>query len=79
MEEKNNKKIYILVEHKKTLWTALIVLLGGIAGLLLSFNNFSINIFGITKIILLGLSFIFLYFIFDGILQINKELSKFFK
>jgi len=77
MDDKD--KIYILVEHKKTLWTALIILLGGIGGLLLSLSSFSIDTPSIIKVILLILSFIFLYFLFEGILQINNELNKFFK
>jgi len=78
MSDKNDI-IYILVEHKKTLWTALIVLIGGIATLLLSFASFSFNTSSIIKFILLILGFIFLYFLFEGILQVNKELAKYFK
>ena len=79
MDKNFDNKIYNLVEHRKTLWTALIVLTGGLAGLILSMSEFSFNAFGVIKLILLMIGFAFLYVLFIGVLQIGSELSKLLK
>lgn len=75
MGRKINNKIYTVFEHRKTLWTAFIVLLGGIAGLILSIGELIFSFQLITKFALLLIGLILLYFVFDGISDANKAIS----
>lgn len=79
MTYKFDNRIYVLVEHRKTLWAALIVLLGGIAGLILSIDELILNYQIVSKLILLLISLVLLYFVFNGISDTNKAIAYCFK
>lgn len=70
------KKIDNLIEIRKTLWTILIVLNGGLAGLLASFSSFDININSIIKLFLLIIGGIFDYFFLMSLFDTNTDLNK---
>ena len=54
MDKKQEKLIDSLIEQKKTLWAAMIVLTGGLAGLLLSLTFPLITLINLPKLFLLN-------------------------
>jgi hypothetical protein len=67
-----------LMDVRKNLWTAIIVLTGGLSGLLLTVNNFSLNYITITKIVLLILGALTNYFFLKNLSACNSDLTKLF-
>jgi hypothetical protein len=63
------QKITNLIENKKILWTAIIVLTGGIASLI-------INLDSLIKIILVLIGFIGDYVLINSVIQINQQIDK---
>lgn len=68
------KKIDNCFEIRKNLWTTLIVLNGGIAGLILSMSSLLLNTFGLIKIALLIIGIIIDYFLFQATSWNNEKL-----
>ena len=64
------------IEIRKNLWTALIVLTGGLAGLLLNMYNVKLNIEGIIKVGLFISGFVFDYLIFIMLGEVNTEIKE---
>ena len=59
--KKQEKLIDSLIEQKKTLWAAMIVLSGGLAGLILSLTFPLISLVNLSKLFLLIIGFYFDY------------------
>lgn len=72
------KKIDNIIEVRKTLWTSVIVLNSGIATLLLTMDDFSINNKTVMKVILLFIGFGLDYLFFNSITVANNDVSKLF-
>ena len=73
-----NKKIDNYFEIRKSLWTAIIVLTGGITGLLLSISVFSITIPNIIKLSVIFLGGVLDYLLIMGIASLNSDIVKYF-
>ncbi|HBG48025.1 MAG TPA: hypothetical protein DDW90_00635 [Cyanobacteria bacterium UBA9971] len=71
-EESLKKQILGEIEHKKTLWTAQIVLVSGLSALILNLNS-------IPKIILLLIGFFFEYLILSTIKDTDIKLQNLYK
>ncbi|MFH0703006.1 MAG: hypothetical protein V2B14_05655 [bacterium] len=72
-----NKRIDNLIEIRKNLWTAFIILTGGTAGLLLSINFIhSINTYMKAGLFMAG--FLADYFLFNIIISCNIKIAKLF-
>lgn len=71
-----NQKLLNYIEVRKNLWTATIILTGGLAGLLLNMSNLTMNYASFIKIGLLTigvpLNLLFLY----SITSINKSIQR---
>lgn len=77
--DKEDKRLIIeyLISHKNNLWTGVIILIGGIVGLLLSYS-FSSDINNIENSIKIGLFFTGLFFLIlmvTGLININLEIK----
>ena len=79
MDKKIEKNIDNLMEQRKIFWTALIVLIGGIGTIIMSFQSLQFNPQNIVRTILLVISFYFLYLLSYGIMNINKKLNKYLR
>jgi hypothetical protein len=79
MEKKLEKQIDNLIEHKKSLWTTLIILNGGIVGLILSFSSPIFCMSNLTRLLFLiiGLSLDFLFL--EGIFKVNEKINNILK
>jgi len=75
MDKKQEKLIDSLIEQKKTLWAAMIVLSGGIAGLILSLTFPLISIINLPKLFLLIVGSYFDYLFFEGLSAVTKKLD----
>ena len=75
MDAKQEKLIDSLIEHKKSLWTTLIILNGGIAGLILSFSPHIVSVSNLTKILLLIIGLFLNYLFLEGLFKISKKLT----
>jgi len=73
-----NKKIDNYFEIRRSLWTVLIVLNGGIAGLFLSIGNFSLNLSIYIKLALLFIGGLLDYLFIKSITAINNDIAKLF-
>lgn len=73
-----NKKIDNYFEIRKSLWTAVIVLTGGITGLLLSISEFSITIPNIIKLLIIFFGGILDYLLIMGVSSLNSDIVKYF-
>jgi hypothetical protein len=73
------KQIDNLIEHKKSLWTTLIVLNGGLAGLLLTFSPPLVCPINITKAILLSIGLFLDYLFLEGLFNINQRINDLLK
>jgi hypothetical protein len=76
MDKKEEKIVDSLIEQRKMLWTALIILSGGIAGLLISIDKIIFDLQFSIKFILLILGFFFLNILIDSINKIGQNLTK---
>lgn len=77
--ETTSKKIDNCIEVRKNLWTAIIVLSGGLGGLILTISTFNLNIDSLLKLILLVLGISVNYFLFKNLSDCNKEIMVLFK
>lgn len=81
--DKDDKKLIIeyLIAHKNSLWTGLIVLGSGLAGILLTFN-YSLSVFStesMVKIVLLILGAFFIPLMLTGLINTNSDIKKILK
>lgn len=78
---KEEKIIEYLLQHKNNLWTGVIVLTGGVAGLLITYPNvlFELSISFVIRIILLVLGAFFLALMITGLININSDIKKLLK
>mgnify|MGYP001809691821 CR=1 FL=1 len=81
--DKSEKIITIeyLIAHKNSLWTAIIVLCGGLAGILLT-SNYSLNILSIetiVRIFLFLLGALLLPLMIVGVINTNFAIKKILK
>lgn len=76
MDKKQEKLIDSLIEQKKTLWAAMIVLSGGLAGLILSLTFPLISLENLSKLFLLIIGSYFDYIFFEGLSSVTKKLDK---
>lgn len=74
MDKKEEKLIDSLIEQRKSLWTALLVLNTGLFGLILS-SNFTDYNFAL-KFLLVLLGFYFDYTFTFALFQVNKRLNE---
>ena len=72
------KKVDNLIEIRKSLWTATIVLNGGIAGLILSIGDFSLSLGTYIKLALLFLGGLLDYLFINSITTANNDIAKLF-
>lgn len=75
-EELIYKKIDNFIEIRKNLWTTVIVLSGGIAGLAVSLSDFAFNIGGFIRLALFLIGAYLDYFFVNSIIDTNKEINK---
>ncbi|MDD3435646.1 MAG: hypothetical protein PHC64_00685 [Candidatus Gastranaerophilales bacterium] len=80
--DKEDKKILIeyLISHKNSLWTAIIVLIGGLAGILLTFNysvEFLCTLKGFIEIILFILGSFLLGLMLTGLINTTVDIKKY--
>lgn len=76
--DKENKTIEYLIAHKNNLWTSLIVLVGGLAGLALTLPV-SIEIINSDNWLKLGLilgGFVCLNLLINGLINVNNEIKR---
>jgi len=66
------------IEIRKTLWTAFIVLNGGLGGLIVNLSPFNFKIEFIIKIVILFLGLFFYYFLLTSIADVSNSLKKLF-
>jgi hypothetical protein len=82
MDKKEEKEIEYLNAQLNRLWTGIIVLGGGIAGLMLTYS-YSLPIYAsenIAKLILFIIGFIiFIMMMLSGIANLNIKINKLFK
>ena len=75
---KEEKIIEFLIAHKNNLWTGLIILIGGLAGLFLTIplflEAFSIRI--LPRVLLFGLGIIFVIPTIKGLTNVHDEIIK---
>lgn len=78
---KNEKIIEYLLQHKNNLWTGVIVLSGGLAGLLLTYPNvlFVLTIAFVTRIVLIILGAFFLILMIIGLINTNLDIQRLIK
>lgn len=75
MDKKQEKLIDSLIEQKKTLWTAIIVLTGGLGGIILSLTFPLFSLVNLPKLFLLVVGSFFDYLFFEGLSSITKKLD----
>lgn len=78
---KDEKIIEYLLQHKNNLWTGVIVLSGGLAGLLLTYPNvlFVLSIAFVTRIILIILGAFFLILMIIGLINTSSDIQRLIK
>jgi len=79
MDKKKEKQVDNLIEHRKSLWTALIVLNGGIAGLILSFDSPLFCMLNTVKLFLLILGGLLNHSFLTAMLKVNLRLNNLLK
>jgi len=72
------KKIDNYIEARKSLWTTVIVLSGGIVGLILTISNLFASISNIVKILIIIIGGLLDYFFILTIIILNKEITNYF-
>ncbi len=75
MDKKLEKEVDVLIEHKKSLWTTLIILNAGIVGSILSFNSPIICVSNLTKLLLLIIGLFLDYLFLEGLFKTNEKLN----
>lgn len=75
MDKKHEKLIDSLIEQKKTLWAAMIVLTGGLVGLALSFSLPLFSFLNVVKVFFLILGLLLDYLFFEGLSSITNKLD----
>lgn len=76
MDEKEKIIITNLIEDKKSLWTVVIVLTGGIVSLLASINKFSFTFPVIFRILSVFLGFVVLYYMVNNLISVSEQIKK---
>ncbi len=75
---KEEKVIDFLIAHKNNLWMGLIVLIGGLAGLVLTtsfpINVLSVEMFSKDLLFILGITFVLLAI--KGLINVHNEIIK---
>jgi len=69
------KKIDNIIEIRKNLWTTVIVLTGGLAGLLLTMLDFNFGLSYLIKLLLFVLGFIMNVFFVINLSDCNKSIN----
>jgi len=76
-EEALKQKINDKIETRKHLWTCIILLTGGLAGIVLNSFNIKTNAGYYINTIFLFIGLILDYFFFNSIVSTNKEIKNF--
>ena len=76
MDEKDKLIVKNLIEDKKSLWTVVIVLTGGIVSLLASINNFSFTFSVVFRILSVFLGVIVLYYMVNNLISVTEQINK---
>ncbi|MFA6988837.1 MAG: hypothetical protein WC197_02100 [Candidatus Gastranaerophilaceae bacterium] len=79
MDKKQEKLTDSLIEQRKSLWTALLLLNGGLVGLALSFSTSTPVAFNLLKIIFLFIGLFLDHVFLVASFDINKRLNELFK
>lgn len=75
MDKKQEKLIDSLIEHKKSLWTAFILLNGGLASLILLLNFPMVSLINFPKLFLLLVGLLLDYILFESLCNTTKRID----
>lgn len=73
------KRIDYYTEIRKGLWTAILVLTGSLAGILLTFGNLKLNPESFIKVFLFLLGLVSNYLLITTLVECSKDINKLFK